>query len=227
VLELKYNGELVGASTELDDFQDPREAPSAKLDAMLRIDDLAVVICSSPDLCSPFISCPSTRTSWAPSTILADDANELILVGDSENREVHAFDFEGNVVHSIGVPFDASSLAFRPGLFAPLADVSLETQNLTTSSPIIFSGSFKDRFGEPFTSAVDFSSFAVKASSDVSTEESDYVLTKTVSGVVSLSDSGVVEFAVNATTPGEWTFSIVDVFNNEYVRATDRLFSRC
>ena len=159
--------------------------------------------------------------------ILVDEDRELVLVGDSENREIHAFDFEGNVVHSIGVPFDASSLAFRPGLFAPLADVSLETRNLTTSSPIIFSASSKDRFGEPFASAVDFSSFAVKASGDVSTEESDYVLTKTVSGVVSLSDSGVVEFAVNATTPGEWTFSIVDVFNNEYVRATDSLFSRC
>ncbi|GMI54672.1 hypothetical protein TeGR_g1117 [Tetraparma gracilis] len=92
----------------------------------------------------------------------------------------------------------------------------METQNLTTSSRIIFSASFKDRFGEPFTSAVDFSSFAVKASSDVSTEESDFVLTKTVNGVVSLTDSGVVEFAVDATTPGEWTFSIVDVFNNEY-----------
>jgi hypothetical protein len=148
-------------------------------------------------------------------------------VGDSANGEIHAFDFEGNVVHSIEISFVASSLAFRPGLFAPLADVSLETQGLTTTSPVVFSATFKDRFGEPLTSAVDISSFAVTATNDVSSEESDFMLTKTVNGAVSLSESGVVEFAVNATTPGEWTFSIVDVFNNEYVCATNSLFSRC
>ena len=35
---------------------------------------------------------------------MVDEANALVLVGDSENLEIHAFDFEGNLVHSIDSP---------------------------------------------------------------------------------------------------------------------------
>ena len=58
---------------------------------------------------------------------------DLVLVGDSGNLKVHAFDFEGNVVHTIVLPLIATALAFRPGIFAPLSDVSLTTASPTTS----------------------------------------------------------------------------------------------
>jgi hypothetical protein len=213
-------------------------ATSAKLGAALLIDDhdedLKIVKCA--ETCSPFIACPPTRTSWTPTAILVDDERELVLVGDSENLEVHAsvpapprapplspltpspcrYDFEGNLVHSIETPLATTSLAFKPGLFAPLIDVSLSTASLTTTSPIIFSAtSFFNRLGRELPPSVDFSNFAIKATGDVSSSESNVVITKTISGSVSQADGGEVRFAADVPTAGEWTFSLVDEFNDE------------
>jgi hypothetical protein len=147
---------------------------------------------------------------------MVDEANALVLVGDSENLEIHAFDVGGNVVHSIDSPLVVTALASKPGIFAPLAEVSLTTASLTTMSPITFAATgFNDRFGEPLATDVDFSNFAIKATGDVSSSESNVVITKTISGAVSQREGGEIKFAVDVPDAGEWIFSLVDVFNSE------------
>lgn len=194
-----------------------RFASSLKLNAVLLLDladgdNPQVVKCSVSWICSPFISCPSTRTSWTPTTITVDDANDVVFVGDSKNAEIHAFDFAGNVVHSIDTPFVTSSLAFRPGLFAPLSETSLVTANITTTSPIVFTAtSFHDRFGEPVVGIVDFTTFAIKATGEIGVGT-----TATIEGGVTLGGAGV-EFKIEVKYAGQWTFSLVDVFNEECV----------
>ncbi|GMI24188.1 hypothetical protein TeGR_g9544, partial [Tetraparma gracilis] len=148
---------------------------------------------------------------------MVDDANDLVLVGDSKNLEIHAFDFEGNVVHSIDSPLVMAALAFRPGVFAPLSEVSLTSVSITTTSPITFTATgFKDRFGKPLATDVDFSNFAIKVTGDVSSSESNVVLTKTISGDEPQGEEGAVWFAVDVPNAGEWTFSLVDVFGSGY-----------
>jgi hypothetical protein len=120
-------------------------------------------------------------------------------------------------VHSIELPLSTTSLAYKPGLSVPLSSVSLATASLTTTSPIIFTASsFFDRLGQelPATS-VDISNFAIKATGDVSSSESNVVITKTISGDVSQAEGGEVKFAVDVPNAGQWTFSLVDVFNEE------------
>ncbi|GMI24787.1 hypothetical protein TeGR_g6246, partial [Tetraparma gracilis] len=148
---------------------------------------------------------------------MTDDTNRLVIVGDSKNREIHAFDFEGNVVHSIDSRLITTSLAFKPGVFVSLSTVSLTSLSITTTSPITFAATgFNDRSGKPLATDVDFSNFAIKATSDVSSSESDVVLTKTISGTVSRGEGGEITFAVAVPNVGQWTFSLVDVFNDEY-----------
>jgi hypothetical protein len=67
---------------------------------------------------------------------------------------------------------------------------------------------------------VDFSNFAIKATGDVSSSssESNVVITKTISGTVTQGEGGEVNFTVDVREAGEWEFSLVDVFNGEYVR---------
>jgi hypothetical protein len=202
----------------------PKIVSSLKLGVALLIDvhddrEPKVLSCGNGEDCTTFIDCPSTRTSWAPTTIMVDDANDLVLVGDSKNLEIHAFDFEGNVVHSIDSPLVMAALAFRPGVFAPLSEVSLTSVSITTTSPITFTATgFKDRFGKPLATDVDFSNFAIKATGDVSSSESNVVLTKTISGDEPQGEEGAVWFAVDVPNAGEWTFSLVDVFGSGYVR---------
>jgi hypothetical protein len=203
----------------------PKIASSQKLNATLLIDlhdeeDPRIVMCkSATGTCRPILSCPPTRTSWTPTAIMVDDTNDLVLVGDSKNLEIHAFDFEGTVIHSISSPKATTALASRPGAFVPLTDVALTTASPTTTSPIIFMATgFSDRFGEPATADVDFSNFAIKATGDVSASESNVVLTKTITGAVSRGEEGEVNFIVDVSKAGEWTFSLVDVFNEEFVR---------
>ena len=113
---------------------------------------------------------------------------------------------------------DAASLAFKPGAFAPLSDVSLTTTSLTTMSPVTFLATgVIDRFGEPLTTDLDFSNFAIKATADISSEV-NVVTIKTVTGTVSQVDGGEVIFSVNATNAGSWNFSLVDAFSSKYVR---------
>ncbi|GMI53576.1 hypothetical protein TeGR_g4794 [Tetraparma gracilis] len=100
-----------------------------------------------------------------------------------------------------------------------MSDVSLTTASLTTTSPITFAATgFNDRFGEPLATDVDFSNFAIKATGDVSSSssESNVVITKTISGTVTQGEGGEVKFTVDVRNAGEWEFSLVDVFSDEY-----------
>jgi hypothetical protein len=140
-----------------------------------------------------------------------DDARNLVLVGDSENLKVHAFDFEGNVVRTMVSPLIVTALAFRPGTFAPLSDVTLTTASPTTTSPVVFSTSFRDRFGEPLATDVDFSNFDFKASFAGTSSESNAVYAEV--GEVSEGEDGEVIFSIDVKRPaGLWTFNLVDVF---------------
>jgi len=201
----------------------PKIASSLRLNATLLIDlhdedEPKVLSCSDGEDCRTLIVCPSTLMSWRPTEIIVDEENGLVLVGDSENLEIHVFNFEGNVVHSIAAPSVVTSLAFKPGAFAPLSDVSLTTTSLTTMSPVTFLATgVIDRFGEPLTTDLDFSNFAIKATADISSEV-NVVTIKTVTGTVSQGDGGEVIFSVNATNAGSWNFSLVDAFSSKYVR---------
>ena len=210
----------------------PKIASSLKLNATLIIDlndedGPKVLSCGigvvdiGGNYCKTLIVRPSTRASWMPTEITVDEENALVLVGDSENLEIHAFDFEGAMVHSIDAPSIVTSLAFKPGVFAPLSNLTLTTASPTTTSPITFAATgFNDRFGKPLATDVDFSNFAIKATGDISSSssESNVVITKTISGTVSQGGGGEVTFTVDVPDAGEWEFSLVDVFNGEYVR---------
>ena len=63
--------------------------------------------------CSEFITQPSTLTYWMPTVVFVDHERELVLVCDSENLEVHAFDSTGNLVHSEGMPYVRGILGER------------------------------------------------------------------------------------------------------------------
>lgn len=179
-------------------------------------DEPKVLSCSNGGECTPFISRPSTRTSWTPTGIVVDDDRELVLVGDSDNTEIHAFDFSGNVIHSIGTPLATSSMAFRPGQFAPLTVMSLETTSPTTTSSVVFQAtSFRDRLDEPLSNDAIYSHFAVEAVGEIS-EIGNVVTTATITGDVSVGEGGEVEFVVDVPITGEWTFNLVDKFNDEY-----------
>jgi hypothetical protein len=226
------NVEADGASTDvmddspfvwrlLDVGPAPKIASSRKLNATLLIDrrdeENARVVTWDGTSFSSFVVCPSTLSSWNPTSINVDDARNLVLVGDSENLKIHAFDFEGNVVHTIFLPLITTTLAFRPGIFAPLSDVSLTTASPTTTSPVVFSTSFRDRFGEPLATDVDFSNFAIKASFAGTSSESNIEVTET--GDVSEGGEGAIRFSINVTRVGLWTFTLVDVFADGYAAA--------
>jgi hypothetical protein len=107
-----------GTGQDVDDFCTPDCLPNACVGATT--DDGCFGVCED------FIACPSSRESWEPSALLVDDEKELVLVSDSVNDELHVFDLEGNELYTIDVEA-TTSLALKPGVFAPLSDVSLAT----------------------------------------------------------------------------------------------------
>jgi hypothetical protein len=133
-----------------------------------------------------------------------------VLVGDSENLELHAFDFEGNVVHTASTPSVTTALALKPGLFAPLSDASLTTTSVTTSLPITFSAVPHDRFDEPLPalSGSDVSSLIIEATGEIGEG-----VTRTFPGVTSVSAEGEIAFSVDVPVAGNWTFNILDAFS--------------
>jgi hypothetical protein len=109
---------FAGTGLDVDDFCAPDCIPTACAGATSDARCFGV--------CEDFIACPSSLASWEPSALLVDDEKELVLVSDSTNDEVYVFDMEGNELYSIDVEA-TTSLALKPGVFAPLGDVSLAT----------------------------------------------------------------------------------------------------
>ena len=136
-------------------------------------------------MCGSAFLTPPNDEPWNPTSFLADSEQPLLLVGDTENLKIHVFDpSHGTHIYSVLTPSPLNSLAFKPGIYAPLTEIGPSSATVATETitlPVIFF----DRVGNPIPSS----------NYDAAYEVAN--LNATAHSTVSLPGMGAAEIAVH------------------------------
>ena len=150
--------------------------------------------------CSDFSTVP---LDFAPSALLVDDEQELVLVVDADNFKVHAFDYLGNLIHSLYTPSPLTSLVFKPGAYLPLSTLTLPPA-LSAVDPITLTLSTFDRHNVPTPPEPLFNlNLTLTADGLISLPEKNIELPFSVSAPVSSYSP-----SISIAHAGSWTFSL-------------------
>ncbi|GMI41224.1 hypothetical protein TeGR_g5565 [Tetraparma gracilis] len=174
--------------------------------------------------CPLFAVLPNGK-AWLPGALHVDEHQELLFVYDGYNMEIHAFDFAGVLISTISAPAYVKSMTFKPGSYAPLAQLSLPSAP-STVEPLTMEISLRDRSDEALPPSYDITyevpklAMSARGSISVSDELEDLIIP--LDGTVVVNGAGSIEASIGINFAGDWDIDLVETFvlSSEYAAAT-------